>query len=44
MVGLIVAAIISVVVGTIAFLWADRISHMKEKHPKYKDFIPKQND
>jgi len=41
MVGLIVAAIISVVIGVIAFLWADGITNMKEKHPDYKgdDFL-----
>ena len=41
MVGLIVAAIISVVIGIIAFLWADGIDHMKKNHPDYKgeDFL-----
>ncbi len=41
MVGLIVVAIISVVVGVLVFCWVDGIDYMKENHPDYKgeDFL-----
>ena len=41
MVGLIIPAVISVIAGVIAFLWADGISKMKNEHPDYKgeDFL-----
>jgi hypothetical protein len=36
MVGLIIAAIISVVAGVIAFLWVDGIDYMHTNHPDYR--------
>ena len=41
MVGLIIAAIISVVVGIISLLWVNGIDNMKKNHPDYKgkDFL-----
>jgi hypothetical protein len=41
MVGLIIAAIVSVVAGVISFLWVEGIHNMKNKHPNYKggDFL-----
>ena len=41
MVGLILSAIVSVIVGSIAFLWANEIDKMKNEHPDYKgeDFL-----
>ena len=41
MVGLIIAAIVSVVAGVISFLWVSGIDNMKKKHPDYKggDFL-----
>jgi hypothetical protein len=41
MVELIIAAIISVIAGTIAFLWVSGIDNMKKNHPDYKgeDFL-----
>ena len=45
MVGLI-AAIMSIILGALAFLWADRIDYMNEKHPDYKgeDFLSENQD
>ncbi len=41
MVGLIVAAIVSVVAGVISFLWVEGIDNMHKNHPDYKgeDFL-----
>jgi len=41
MVGLIIAAIISVIVGILVFLWVDGIDYMSKNHPDYKgeDFL-----
>ena len=41
MVGLTVAAIVSVVAGVISFLWVSGIDNMKNNHPDYKggDFL-----
>jgi predicted outer membrane lipoprotein len=41
MVGLILAAAISVIVGIISFLWVEGIDNMKQNHPDYKgkDFL-----
>lgn len=46
MVGLIVAAVISVIAGTIAFLWVSGIDNMKENYPDYKggDFLDWDSD
>lgn len=46
MVGLIIAAIVSVVAGVISFLWVSGIDNMKNNHPDYKggDFLDWDNN
>jgi len=46
MVGLIIAAIVSVVAGVISFLWVSGIDNMKKNHPDYKgkDFLDWDDD
>ena len=46
MVGLIIAAIVSVVAGVISFLWVSGIDNMKNNHSDYKggDFLDWDNN
>ena len=46
MVGLILAAVISVIAGVISLLWVNGIDNMKKNHPDYKgkDFLDWDDD
>ena len=46
MVGIIIAAVVSIVAGVISLLWVNGIDNMKQNHPDYKgnDFLNFEDD